>query len=200
MAPSENNHIFESLVYKCRSIRRFDESFHFTIEDMRRFISITRYVGSAGNMQIVRYMLSCEEHHNNTIFNCLRWATYLKDWDGPVIGERPSGYIVVLIPAESHRHASFDAALAVQTILLSAVERGLGGCILGSIDRKRLRERVHISDVYRIEVIVALGKPVENIEVEETISNNIRYWRDTAGTHHVPKLPVEKLILPLEDC
>jgi len=50
----------------------------------------------------------------------------------------------------------------------------------------------------RIEVIVALGKPVETVVVEDASSDDLRYWRDSSGVHHVPKLPVDTLIIPTE--
>lgn len=130
------------------------------------------------------------------IYPCLTWAGYLTDWNGPEKGERPTGYILVLLPTGANRYAIFDAALAIQTLLLSAVERGWGGCVIGSIDRNRLREDLRIPDSYRIEVIVALGKPVETVVVEDAPPDDLRYWRDSSGVHHVPKLPVDTLIIP----
>ena len=188
--------MFESLARKCRSYRRYDESFQLSAADMKSLISITRYAGCAGNKQIVRYMTLCNPNHTDAIFPCLSWAGYLNDWDAPEAGERPSGYVLVLIPEGAHRYAVFDAALAVQTILLYAVEWGLGGCIIGSVDRKRLSDVFLIPKPYLVEVVVAIGKPRETIVLENANSGNLCYWRDSSDIHHVPKLSIDTLIIP----
>ena len=43
---------------------------------------------------------------------------------------------------------------------------GLGGCIYGSLRRKSLRKDLNIPEKYEIMLVLALGKPAEQVEIE----------------------------------
>ncbi len=116
--------------------------------------------------------------------------------DGPEPAERPSAYIVVLNTARDWELAKVDQGIAAQTMLLGAVEKGFGGCRLGAIDRERLRLHLGLDPEVEISLVLALGKPVEDVRIAEvTEDGSIRYWRDEAGTHYVPKRAMAELIL-----
>lgn len=84
----------------------------------------------------------------------------------------------------------------MQNILLGAVALGLGGCIIGSIDREKLRMSLEIAEHLEILLVIALGKPKEKVVIETVGKNNdIKYWRDKKGTHHVPKRPLKDIII-----
>ncbi|MGD8968485.1 MAG: nitroreductase family protein [Anaerolineae bacterium] len=124
------------------------------------------------------------------------WAGYLKDWAGPAEGERPAAYIVILGDTEIRKNFGCDHGIAAQSIMLGATERGLGGCMLGALDTRGLREALSIPDRYDILLALALGKPKETVVLEETgPDGDIKYYRDEDGVHHVPKRPLEELIL-----
>lgn len=81
-------------------------------------------------------------------------------------------------------------------MLLGATEKGLGGCILGSIQRDRLRGELDIPGHLKIRLVVALGKPAETVVLEDVEpGGDIRYWRDEKGIHHVPKRKLKELII-----
>ncbi len=186
------------LIRRCRSYRRFDESFKLNREILTSLIELARFSASAGNLQPLKYILSWEEEKNQKIFSQLRWAAYLKDWPGPGPGERPTGYIIVLGDREIAQVFGVDAGIATQNILLGAVEMGLGGCIIGSVDRDGVREALNIPSRFEILHVIALGKPTETIVIEDLQKGeDIRYWRDEMGVHHVPKRALSELILEL---
>jgi nitroreductase len=92
--------------------------------------------------------------------------------------------------------AGCDHGIAAQTILLGAREKGLAGCMLGSIDRNALRDSLNIPSQLKILLVLAIGKPREEVVLETVGSgNSIRYWRDNEGVHHVPKRKLEDLIV-----
>ncbi len=184
------------LVERCRSYRRFDESYSIGRETLIELISLARLSASAGNLQPLKYFLSYKQETNQHIFPTLRWAAYLKEWPGPAAGERPSAYIVVLGDTQIAQLFGIDAGIASQNILLGAVERGLGGCIIGSVDREDLRQALHIPSHLEILHVIALGKPVEKVVIEDIPpGGDIRYWRDEKGVHHVPKRSLRELII-----
>jgi len=184
------------LVKENRSCRRFYEDHAVAPETLKELVDLARLSASAANLQPLKYILSCDPRKNDEIFSCLAWAGYLKDWPGPEEGKRPAAYIVVLGDTGISESAGCDHGIAAQTIMLAAREKGLAGCMLGSIDRKALRNSLNIPSQLKILLVLAIGKPKEQI-VLETIdsSDSIKYWRDNEGVHHVPKRKLEDIIV-----
>ncbi|HEX3072178.1 MAG TPA: nitroreductase family protein, partial [Ignavibacteriales bacterium] len=126
----------------------------------------------------------------------LSWAGYLKDWSGPQEGERPSAYIVMLLDTQIRKDIDCDHGIAAQSILLGAVESGFGGCIVHNVNRTSVSAALKIPEQYKILMCIALGKPNEKVILENLGSNgDIKYWRDGQSAHHVPKRPLEEIIL-----
>ncbi len=187
--------MLKDLIRACRSYRRFLQE-PISREVLLELIDGARLSASAANLQPLRYIVVLDPRVREQVFSCLRWAAYLQDWPGPAEGERPMAYVVVLGDRRISKDFKIDAGIAIQNLLLLAVERGLGGCIIGSIDRHTLREILGIEDHYEIIVTVALGRPAERVVIEELgPAQDIRYWRDEAGVHHVPKRRLEDLII-----
>jgi nitroreductase len=185
------------LIKKNRSFRRFYQDHVLDIETLTDLVDLARLSASAANLQPLRYILSVDSQKNSQIFSCLAWAAYLKDWKGPEEGEKPSGYIIILNDFEkANDFVGYDCGIASQSILLGAREKGLAGCMLASINRKQLRESFNIDVQYKILLVIALGKPKEEVVIETLGSDdNIRYWRDNEGVHHVPKRSLKDIIL-----
>jgi len=184
------------LVKENRSCRRFYEDHAVETETLKEFVNLARMSASGANLQPLKYVLSCDSHKNAEIFSCLAWAGYLKDWPGPEEGERPAAYIVVLGDTSISESAGCDHGIAAQTILLGAREKGLGGCMLGSIDRNALRDSLNIASQFKILLVLAIGKPREQVVLEPVgPDNSIRYYRDNEGVHHVPKRKLEDIII-----
>ena len=151
---------------------------------------------SARNAQPLKYMLSYDARKNSLVFATLGWAGYLKDWGGPVEGERPSAYIIVLGDKEVSLAFGCDHGIAAQSILLGAVEKGLGGCIIGSVDREKLTQALEIPNRFEVLMVIALGKPCEEVVVEPVGQfGDIKYWRDANRVHHVPKRALDEIII-----
>jgi nitroreductase len=184
------------LIRRNRSCRRFYQEEPIARPVLEELIDLARLSGSGGNLQPLKYILANEPERNNLIFPHLKWAGYLKDWDGPSEGERPAAYIIVLGDKEISTNFFWDHGIACQSILLGACEKGLGGCMFGAVDRQGLRNTLKLSDRYELLVVIALGKPKEQVVLEEVPeSGDIKYWRDTNGVHHVPKRKLQDLIV-----
>mgnify|MGYP003681958164 CR=1 FL=1 len=130
------------------------------------------------------------------IFPHLAWAGYIKDWAGPCEGERPSAYIIILGDTQIIRSFGCDHGIAAQSILLGAIEKGLGGCIIGAVEQQGLRKALEIPERYEILLVLALGKPRETAVIE-TVGpmGDIKYWRDSEGIHHIPKRLLDDIIV-----
>ena len=132
--------MLEDLIRKNRSYRRFHQGFPIALETLRALVHLARLSASGANLQPLKFVLSCGPETNARIFPHTRWAGYLKDWDGPAEGERPAAYVVILGDTAIRKSFGCDHGIAAQSIMLGAVERGLGGCMLGAIDRDGLRQ------------------------------------------------------------
>ena len=188
--------MISELIKKCRSYRRFYQEVQVTEKDLLEMIDNARLSASARNFQSLKYILSSTPEKNNLIFPNLAWAGYLKYWPGPEEGERPSAYIVVLNDTEITNNYFCDHGIATQSILLTAVEKGLGGCLVASINREKLHDDLSIPVRYDIIHIIALGKPKETVVIDPVgATGDIRYWRDENQVHHVPKRSLDDIVL-----
>jgi nitroreductase len=188
--------MLKELVTKTRSYRRFHQETAVELETLRELVELARLSASGANLQPLKFILACDRETNARIFPLLKWAGYLKDWGGPVEGERPAAYIVLLNDSEIRPDAGVDHGIAAQSIMLGATEKGLGGCMIASIDRPALREALSIPERFKILLVLTLGAPKEEVVIEEVgPDDDIKYYRDAQGVHHVPKRALEDLIL-----
>lgn len=188
----------KDLALKNRSYRRFYQSEPVPLDILRELTNLARLSASAANMQPLKYVLSHTPEKNAAIFPALAWAGYLADWSGPADGERPSAYIVILGDNAVRENFGCDHGIAAQSILLGAVEKGFGGCMIGAIDHAKLRGALGLPQQYEILLVIALGRPKEQVVIEPVGQDgSVRYWRDAQHVHHVPKRALDDVILPL---
>ena len=188
--------MIKDLIKKNRSYRRFYQNQKVSKETLESLIDLARLSASAANRQPLKYIISTNEEKNTEIFEELSWAGYIENWDGPKEGERPSSYIIILGDKEITKNYWCDPGIAAQNILLGAVEKDLGGCILGAINKENLRKKLELDERYEILYVIALGKAKEEVEIETVDENgSIEYWRDENGVHHVPKRKLSNIII-----
>jgi nitroreductase len=188
--------VIRDLILKNRSYRRFYQEVDIKLETLRELVDLARLSASARNAQPLKYILSCEPQRNSLIFPHLSWARFLMGWSSPGEGERPSAYVIILGDTEVSRFFDYDAGIAAQSIMLGATEKGLGGCMIASVDREELRKAFDILLRYEILLVLALGKPKEKVVIETVgPSGDTKYWRDNEGVHHVPKRPLDDIII-----
>lgn len=188
--------MLKELVTKNRSYRRFDQSYKIEEQTLLELVDLARLTPSTANLQPLKYVLSSDPARNNLIFPHLAWAGYLKDWPGPAEGERPSAYIAILRDTSISGMETCDHGIAAQTILLGAAEKGLGGCIIGNLKRKEMTADLGIPGHLEILLVLALGKPVEEVKLEGVgADGSMQYWRDGQGVHHVPKRTLQEILI-----
>ena len=190
--------MLKALVLKNRSYRRFYQDNKIKKEVLLDLIDLARLSASAKNSQALKYYISTEKDLNKEIFSSLAWAGFLKDWAGPKEGEQPSAYIVITLDKDIISNNYCDHGIAAQSILLGAVEKELGGCIIAAINKKSLIETLNIPENLEILLVLALGKPKEDINIYEIEPNeDTKYWRNEKGIHNVPKRKLNDIIVNL---
>lgn len=188
---------FSELVKRSRSVRRYKENVDIPKSILLELVNSARTVPSAGNRQPTRFIIVNDKNLNKEIFKSLGWLGYLAEDMGPKVGERPNAYIIIVsdytIPNASLR---FDAGIAAQTIVLGANYHNIGCCIIGAVNTTKIRNLLNIKSQYDGIMVIALGYPVEKVVIEEsTDASDVKYWRDENKVHHVPKLPLDLVLL-----
>ncbi len=185
----------KELMMRNRSCRRFDESERISEKLLSELVDLSRYCASGRNLQPLKYRVVFAVDECESLFPLLVWAGYLTDWTGPEKGERPAAYIVQCLDRSLTDNPMCDDGLHLEAITLGAVSRGLGGCIIKSFNKDRLRSVLNLpADLEPLHVL-ALGVPVEKVEMEDMRNGNIKYWRDEKGIHHVPKRSLEEILV-----
>lgn len=188
--------MFRDLVNKTRSIRRYDASVKVDEATLREIVDLARLSPSSANLQPLKFKLVTEPSQVDAVFASVRFAAYLKDWAGPQPSERPTAYIIILGDLAIKRQFDMDAGIAAQSMLLGLTDVGLSGCMMGSFKRDQLTELFDLEPTFEIVLVLSVGKPAERVVIE-TIKpgDDVKYYRDEQGVHHVPKRSLDELIV-----
>lgn len=185
------------LIKKNRTYRRFYQEAEVPREELLRMVEAARFSPSSRNIQPMKFLICNDREMNARIFGTLGWAGHLPEWPGPQEGERPSAYIVILLDKRIAATSSCDHGIVAQSMLLQAVEAGYGGCMIASIKRESLARVLQLDECMDILLVIALGKPKEEVVTDDLVNNEYKYWREENGRHHVPKRTLEELLVPL---
>jgi len=176
-----------------RTIRRFQQQ-PIAIEILTSLVNAGRVAPSGANLQPLEFIIVDKTDLVEQVFTTLKWAGYISPAGNPPDGKRPMAYIIVLINTDIRKEkGEVDAAAAIENMILAALEKGVGSCWIGSIDRKETRKIFKLPENYKVDSILALGYPDESPVIEET-ENSIKYWKDASGRLHVPKRKLENVL------
>ena len=186
---------FKELVFLNRSYRKFQAEESISDHTLASLLELARNTPSSKNIQPLKYILANDKEETDFIFEQLAWAKHLTEWDGPTVSERPSAYLVMLLDINLNAQALIDSGIAAQTILLGATEKGLGGCIIRTVNRLALREHYGLPQHLEIIQVIALGKPAQKVRLTSIKANgDYHYYQDEEGTHWVPKRNLDEII------
>lgn len=187
------------LVVKNRSYRGFDRSRRVTREELEEMVSCARLTPSAVNRQPLKYALSWTDEVNRRIQPLTAWAGLLKPGRVlPEAGHEPVAFIVMCVDTRicaDPRGADRDLGIAAQTILLRAVEMGLGGCMIGAF-KPEIKTALALPEYAHPALVLAIGKPDETVLLEDA-GDSVAYYRDENDVHHVPKRTLSSILLSI---
>ena len=188
--------MIKDLILRNRSYRKFQNNRKVEIDTLEELVDLARTTPSSKNLQPLRYILVTDTNDVDFVFSQLKWAWYLKNWEGPDEKERPPAYIIMCIDTEVNEKALIDVGISAQTILLGATEIGLGGCIIRTVNGYAVSKHFNLPSNIDIVQVIALGYPDQQIKLTEISDNeSIEYFEDSNGTHFVPKRKLEDIIL-----
>lgn len=190
--------MISELIKKNRSYRRFDSSKKISRELLVSFVESARYVASGANRQRLRFTVIDEKNACDGVFSSLKFAGYLKEWQGPKESERPAAYVIISSSADFDTLLAIDLGIAAEAITLTAAEQGVYGCMFRSYNEEVVAE--YIPDPQQKPcLVIALGYPAEKVFLCDAENGNIKYFRDEKDDHFVPKIPLEELVLNLNE-
>jgi len=185
---------FEEIIYKRRTIRRFKQDL-IAIETLKKLIDYARVAPMARNVQALEFIIVHDTKIREKLFPLVNWARSLpEDQRTPEKGREPTSYVIVLVNTKiKNAYVDFDVGAAVENILLGAINFGISGCWMGSINREKIRKLLEIPDYYNIKHVISLGYPDEE-SVMEAYEDSFGYWKDNDGQMHVPKRALDDII------
>lgn len=190
---------FKELVRKNRSYRGFDGARRIDREELVQLADLARLCPSSVNKQPFKYYLACEKEVVDKIQKETKWAKALPEISLPHEGMCPTAFIVICQDTridESLTRYQRDVGIVAQTMLLAAVDKGLGGCMIGNFGAASVKEVLELPEYLVPMLILALGKPAETVVLEEIEEGeSIVYYRDEQDVHHVPKRKLEDILL-----
>ncbi len=191
--------MFKELVFKNRSYRGFNEDRKICKEELVELVELARLCPSTMNIQALKYKLVYTESEVLKIRPELGWAKGLSHLNIPHEGKQPTGFIIICLDENISTGAVKmfrDVGIVAQTMLLGAVEKGLGGCMIGSFTPSKITKTLGLEDNLKPMLIVAFGVPAEEVVVVEVENGeSITYYRDDHDVHYVPKRKIEDIII-----
>jgi nitroreductase len=126
------------------------------------------------------------------VFPHTHWAGLIKDGSYGNFEDRPTAYILMLLPEGSN--SKLDVGAVAQSIQLMAHSEGVGCCWMGAIDRNEIAKLCSVPDGYVIDTLISLGYPSEKSVAVEMSGDDTSYFKDSDGWLNVPKLGLNKVL------
>ncbi len=182
-----------TLLRRNRSYRGYDKSCIVTEAQLRRIVEVCTKVPSGRNQQVLRFKLLTKATGSERMQGLYKLGGALPELHLPFPGTEPEAFIILCSSVEPDKWVHMDVGIAAQSMLLKATEMGLGGICIGAFNRNAL------TDTFALPcepvLVLAIGKPAEKIELVPVHAGApLKYYRDN-GTHFVPKLVTDDLIL-----
>ena len=182
-----------TLLRRNRSYRGFDKSSPVTQAQLRRIAEVCTLVPSGRNQQVLRLKLLTRNNGADQMQGLYKLGAALPELHLPFPGTEPEAFIIICSTVEPDKWVHMDVGIAAQSMLLKAVEMGLGGICIGAFNKQALIETFALP--YEPVLMLAIGKPAEKIELLPVHAGEpLKYYREN-GIHYVPKIVANDLIL-----
>lgn len=182
----------DSLLKRNRSYRGYDGSRKVTEEELVKMLEVVPWVASGMNAQPLRFRLVTGEEAAR-VHPLVKLGAALPEEHLPHPGEGPSAYIAICSVSPESKAVEIDLGIAAQSILLKAVEMGLGGIFILNFDPSAVQEALDLP--LKPLALLGMGKPAEQVFlIPAQAGDSLDYYRKDGG-HFVPKLGVKDLLL-----
>ncbi|MBO5415267.1 MAG: nitroreductase family protein [Clostridia bacterium] len=189
--------MLNEILKKCRSYRSFEGGVKIPEDMLLSFIENARIASATMNLQPLKYRIVTDDAEVAALLASTRWAAAL-DIKLPPEGHEPTAFIVVCHDTEITPAKPIflkDVGICSEIIMLSAAEAGYGGCMIGSADVEKICSILGLAKNLEPQLVLALGKPDEEVILEDAEGGNVKYYRDRYGVHHAPKRTLDEIVI-----
>ena len=162
-------------------------------EELERIAAVCSKVPSARNQQVLRFRLVTRDTGADKVLKNIRLGAALPELHLPLPGTEPEAFIIICSTVEENKLVDIDLGIALQSMLLKAVEMGLNGLAIGAFDRTKIQEELELP--LTPLMIVAIGKGIEKIELKPIAPEESHAYYREGGVHYVPKVKASDLLI-----
>ena len=183
----------DKLLLLNRSYRGYDKSYVVHKLQLDAIVTVNTKIASSVNSQRLRFLEITRGPLADTVNRNIAMGRLLPELHLPLPGTEPEAFIVVCATCEENPGLDIDLGISLQSMLLKAVDLGLGGIIIRNFNRDALQAELGLE--LTPLAVLAIGKPAERISlVPAHKGDDLSYYR-ADGIHYVPKLTLEDILI-----
>lgn len=186
-------HTLDELLIKNRSQRGYLKDYVVKQEELERIVGVCSKIPSARNQQVLRFRLVTRNTGAQQVLDNIKMGAALPELHLPFPGTEPEAFIVIMTTVDENKMVDIDLGMAIQSMLLKAVEMGLNGLVIGAFNPVNIAQALDLP--YKPAMILAIGKGIEKIELTPIAPDDSHAYYRRDGVHYVPKIPAKDLIV-----
>lgn len=186
-------HTLDELLMRNRSYRGYNKNYVVKREELERIVGVCNKLPSARNQQVLRFRLVTRDTGADIVLHNIKLGAALPELHLPFPGTEPEAFIVICSTVPENKMVDIDLGIAMQSMLLKAVEMGLNGIVIGAFNKGEIERALELP--YEPLMIVAIGKGTEKIELTTIAPDESHAYYRKEGIHYVPKVSVKDLII-----
>ena len=187
-------HTIDELLLRNRSTRGYKKAYHVSREELERIVGVCTKIPSARNQQVLRFKLVTHDSGADRVLANVKMGAALPELHLPFPGTEPEAFIICCSTVKESPLVDIDLGIALQSMLLKAVEMGLNGLIIGAFNREKIRQEFALP--YDPLMVLAIGKGDERFELTPIGADDPHAYYRREGIHYVPKVRAAELIIP----
>ena len=186
-------HPLDDLLLRNRSQRGYLKDYVVKREELERIVAVCSKIPSARNQQVLRFRLVTRDSGADIVLKNIKLGAALPELHLPSPGTEPEAFIVICSTIPESKMVDIDMGIAIQSMLLKAVEMGLNGIAIGAFNKGEITKELNLP--YEPLMILAIGKGIERIELIPISPDESHHYYREAGIHYVPKVTTKDLII-----
>ncbi len=186
-------HTLDELLLKNRSQRGYLKDYVVRREELERIVGVCSKIPSARNQQVLRFRLVTRDTGADKVLQNIKLGAALPELHLPLPGMEPEAFIVVMSTAPESKMVDIDLGIALQSMMLKAVEMGLNALVIGAFNKANVTKELVLP--YEPLMILAIGKGIEKIELTPIAPEDSHAYYRKEGIHYVPKIAAKDLIV-----
>ncbi len=186
-------HTLDELLLRNRSYRGYNKDYVVKREELERIVGVCNKVPSARNQQVLRFRLVTKDTGAEKVLRNIKMGAALPELHLPFPGTEPEAFIIVCSTQEENKMIDIDLGIAIQSMLLKAVEMGLNGLTIGAFNPTQIATELELPLTPLL--IIAIGKGIEKIELKPIAPEESHAYYREEGVHYVPKIGMKDLLI-----